>query len=183
MSFVRLYKVVQDSPVGYQTVNQLADNAEDLQTNMGVEHGETEYPGAGSKAGGGLAIPRWDALGHHNLIEIARTVSRSYLFLNNASQVPAIGSALGWTGPGIPWLLKIDVGVYFLPVLGLSSFWAVPMHFSGSGVTYLPPQVRPFTASTANGPVNGLWVSTYELAGGNFTSQDRDFSLALYGIP
>ena len=184
MAFQKLFYVIQDGTLGYQTVNQMADNQADFRTQMLVQHGSSD-PNAFGRLfkPGGAAVPDYHDLGRHDMVEIPRSVAQTYLFLLNASQVPTIGAGMLWNGSGCPTCWKVDVGQYLLPVVGLSSFWAKASPLVGSSITPLEPQVRPFYASSGNGGNNGLWVSTYQLDAGDFIPADQAFTLALYGKP
>lgn len=178
MSYVKNYLVVVDGPIGYQTINQIADNAAEMRTQMLVEHGDVEYlPGVARKG-----APAFDVhqLGRHDLEEIARSVGYALLY---AQSVTTVGMGMQWTGPGIPSIWKVGTGDYLMPVVGLSSFWATAAPVGGSTVTYLPPQVRPFYASAANGNNSGLRINTYKLDAGDFVAADMSFTIALYGAP
>lgn len=177
MAYVKLYKVVTDGPIGYQTVNQLADNAADLRTQMLVEHGDHE---AGSGVLRGASAADYNALGKHNLEEVPRTVGYAATYIQTIS---TLGVQWQWVGPGIPFLWKVGTGDYLLPVVGLSTFWAVVTPVAGTTVTYLSPRVRPFYATSANGNNAGIRINTFALSAGDFVAADMSFGLALYGSP
>ncbi len=178
MAWSKLYKVIVDGPIGYQTMNQLADNAADIRTQMLAEHGDVEYlPGIAKK---GAPTVDYHRLGRHDLIEIPRTVAITALTFISTTQ---LGVELKWNGVGIPSVTKLAEGEYELPVLGLSTFWAKVTTQGGSTVTYLEPQVRPFYPSAANGSGAGLRVYTFGLVGGAFVPTDMPFAVALYGEP
>lgn len=180
MTFRKLYLVDVDGAVGFQTVNQMADNAADLRTQMFVQHGSVERI---ERRGGG-DTPSFDLLGHHNIVDIPRSVAQSTLSLLSAGQTVTIGSHLLWSGPSCPSLLKVDVGQYLLPVLGLGKFWAVGgVTGAGSTLVALPPQIRFFSSSSGGLTSVGLWVSTYQLSAGDFVPADLPFSFALHGTP
>ncbi len=179
MAFVKLYKVVQDGAWGYQSANQLADNAADLRTQMFVEHGSFELLLTRGLAGS-VAAPRYDDLGHHNLREIPRTVAQTVV-LQQFSGI--LSSGLAWSGPGLSGCYWISTGVYFLPVVGLSSFWGKAVSLVASSVTPLEPQVRALFPPATNGLGPGLQVSLFKLAFGDFVPDDQPFTIALYGSP
>ncbi len=186
MSYLKLYKVTQDGAVGYQTVNQLADNAADLRTQLAVEHGTVDPSIFHPKVAGGFGnrppLIDYHGLGKHDLQEIPRGVAQTLVF----SQFAGFGTfstGLAWTGPGISSVQWISTGVYFLPIIGLSSFWAKVTPLVAVGVTALEPQVRQLYSSTIYGPVNGLQVSLFKLDAGDFIPDDQAFTIALYGTP
>lgn len=178
MARVKLYKVVVDSPIGFATINQLADNAAELRTQLAVEHGTLE-PGA--RGGFGRREIDYTALGRHNLTEIPRSVAHAISFTSS----PAGGTSamLQWVTAGIAGIWRVGTGDYMLPVIGLPYFWGKASVVSDLSATYLEPQVRPFFPSASNGYNSGLRVSIYALSGGAFSAADASFSLALYGTP
>lgn len=180
MAFQKLYKVVQDSPVGYQYVNQLADNQADLRTQLFVQHGSSEFI-LGAQKG---SSPSFDfhTLGRHDLDEIPRSSGYAALYLQSSPSTGVTTNiALSLTGPGIPTIWKWSDGVFLLPVVGLATWWAKVSVVGGAGTTYLEPQVRPFYPSSANGNNAGLRVYTYKLDAGSFVPYDASFSIDLYG--
>lgn len=179
MAFSKLYSVVPDGAIGYQTLNQAADNNAELRTQTFVEHG-TREPGTPGGLTRNPSAPDYARLGRHNLLEIPRTVSQMQLYL-----LPSltIQTSLVWTGVGINSVWRWSTGVYLAHVVGLSTFWATAVALAGSSVTYLPPIVRPFYASATNGNNAGLWISTYSLDTGDFVPIDSAITLALYGSP
>lgn len=181
MAFVKLYTVVQDSPVGYASVNQLAANAAEMRTQMFIEHGSRDPASFLSKSGGPIAF-NYDELGHHNLTEIPRGVAKTLVF----SQFAGFGtfsSGLAWTGPGIPNCYWVSTGVYFLPVVGLATFWGKATALTDSTDTVLEPQCRSLMPSITTGLGAGLQVSLLKLDSGDFIPADFPFTLALYGTP
>jgi len=176
MAYVKLWKIVVDSPISFRTVNYMAANSGELRTQMLVQHGGNE-PWYRVKGTGPID---YNALGKHNLPEIPRAVGFSTLYLQS---LLAIGISMTWTGPSLPLVWKVGTGDYLMPVVGLSKFWAVVTPAGGSTVTYLPPQVRPFFATAANGNNAGLRINTYGLDAGDFVPTDMSFSIAVYGTP
>lgn len=188
MAFKKLYKVIQDGCLGFQTVNQHADNCADLRTQLLVQHGSNDHAMYGTIAGfnspGGALPPAavdYRRLGKHNLPEIPRTVLQTTLYLANTSTVPQIGSEVIWGGPGIPMCWRIGVGQYLLPVIGLGLFWGKATALVGASISGIEPQVRVLYSS--QGGNNALSVTTYQLDTGDFVPADQSFTLALYGIP
>ncbi len=186
MAFVKLYRVVEDSPLGYQTVNQMADNQADLRTQLLVQHGYSDpngFTGIGKVIGGTVAAPPdFHLLGRHDLTEVPRGVAQTLVF----SQFAGFGTfstGLAWTGPGISSVQWVSTGVYFLPVVGLATFWAKVTPLVAVGVTALEPQVRQMFTSTLGGPITGLQVSLFKLDAGDFIPDDQAFTIALYGTP
>ncbi len=184
MSYVKLYKVVTDGPIGYQTFNQAALNNDEMRTQMRVEHGSEDpltsfHPPTFN--GGNISYgPNYHRLGRHDVTNIPRTVAAAPLVLNpNYS----LDITLGWTGDGISSITRNSVGFYTLTVVGLSTFWGVASCLAGQSLTNLPPVVRSFQASSATGGKSGLWVTIYSLDSGDFVPADCSFWLALYGTP
>jgi len=177
MSFVKLYQVIVDGPLGYQTVNQLSDNAEEMRTVMYVEHGSHD-PSLSTVKGSNAF--NYSVLGRHDLDEIPRSVGFALLFQQTLNTTNV---AFSWSGVGIPSVWRAGVGGYLLPVLGLSTFWAVASASGDGSSVLLAPQVRPFHATKANGNNAGLRINTYSLASGNFDLADMSFGIALYGTP
>lgn len=177
-AFSKLYKVTQDSPVSYQYVNQWADNQQNLRELQLVEHGDNEYlPGSQVPAAPGLDF---HSLGRHDLDEIPRSVGQATLKLAAGY---TINVSYDWTGPALPSIWRVDVGVYWLVVKGLKTWWAKVSQRGSGSITYLEPQVRPFYASSTNGGNAGLRLYFYKLDAGDFVPADNSFSIALYGKP
>lgn len=177
MAYVKTYKVVPDSAVGFATINSIAANAAELRTQMLIQHGgdESWYR---TKGAGPID---YAALGRHNLVEVARSVGYAGTFVQTLTST---GIAMTWTGPGIPLVWKVGTGDYLMPVVGLSRFWATVTPVGGTSVTYLSPQVRPFFATVANGNNAGLRINTFALNGSSvFAAADMSFAIALYGTP
>ncbi len=186
MAFSKLYTVVQDSPLGYQTVNQMADNQADLRTQLLVQHGYSDpnaFTGIGKVIGGTPAAPPdFHLLGRHDMTEVPRGVAQTLVF----SQFAGFGvfsSGLSWTGPGIASVQWLSTGVYFLPIVGLSTFRAKVTPLVAVGVTAIEPVVRQMFASTLNGPLTGLRVALFKLSAGDFVPDDQPFTISLYGDP
>ncbi len=183
MSFKKLYKVVPDEGLGFQTLNQAADNNAEMRIQMFVEHGDRE-PGVFRSVAAPMGLtrppvlPDYARIGRHDLVEIPRTVSNLSLYLTPSLSV---GTQLGWSGVGVDSIWRIGVGEYLAHVVGLSSFWAIPCGLVGASVTSLTPQIRPFYPSASNNNNAGLWISTYALSGGAFVAADSVFTFALYG--
>lgn len=187
MAFVKLYKVIQDGPLGYQFVNQLADNSAEMRTQMLVQHG-SEDPDFRTKQQGALGFD-YHELGRHDRYEIPRSVATSALFYDASSATVPAYASLNLAGPGCPTIWRWGVGLYMIPVVGLSKFWASnPIVFNGSTLSFA--QSRSFTAANryvsgalSFGSASGLWISTYALSAGDFIAADMTFSFALYGEP
>lgn len=178
-TFERLYKVITDSPVGYQTINQFAENQQELKDRLAAEHGTAGFEKLPLLQRGGPPVGfDYKGLGRHNAQEIARTVGAVQLTL---SPTATIGVQLAWAGPGIPLVWKIGTGDYLLPVVGVTNFWAHVPPFGSATIVYLPPQVRPFFPSAANGNNTGIRVRCFKLDAGDFVPADSAFFLTLYG--
>lgn len=181
MAYVKLFKVLVDSPLGYQSVNQAADNFADIRTQLSVEHGTNEYGASfglwGVLNGAGFGL-KYDLIGRHNLPEIPRSVGYAATYL-----AAFVVNAFRWAGPGIPYVIRNSAGNYTVPVVGLSSFWAKVSQVGSASVTNLEPQVRPFYPAATNRFTVGLNIITYQLSGAALVATDMDFSIALYGTP
>lgn len=176
MAYSKLYKLVQDSQFSYQFANQLADNQQEMHDLQLVEHGDVEYlPGILSK---GAPAVDYHKLGRHDLEEVPRSIGFAALYLQSFTSV---GIQWNLNGPGIPFVIKDDVGSYIIPVVGLRTWWAKVSQLAGSGLTYLEPQVRPFYPSVTNFMNQGIRIYTYALDSGDFVPTDMSFSIALYG--
>ena len=175
MSHQKLFKVIQDSPLGYQTLNQLHDNLADIRTQMRVEHGGSEV---WFHARGTIAPPPEDRLGHHSMVEVPKSVAQSYLIPNfNAL---TLTPAWLWNGQGISSIWKVSVGQYLLSVRGYSRFWGFVTPLAGSSLTYFANS-RPFYPSSANGSNSGIWLYLYSLVGGDLVEVDSSFAVTLHG--
>ncbi len=170
MAYVKLYKFIGDSRLGYQTVNQLAANVDEMRTAMYVQHGGEEP----------AAQDAFDRLGHHNITEIPRGVAN---LITYSTGLLAIDAKFTWTQPAMPSVWRVGIGEYVVRVVGLSEFWGKVSCFGSSGTTYLEPQCRSFYPVATNGFNAGLHIWTYVLSGGDFVANDVPFSIALHGIP
>lgn len=187
MAFVKLYKVMQDGAVGYQTINQLAENAADLRAQMLTEHGGYDPSVFHSSVATGFGPPApapipYDQLGHHNITEIPRGVAQTLIF----SQFAGFGTfstGVAWNTPGITSVQWVSTGVYFLPVVGLSTFWAKVTPLVAVGITALEPQVRQINTASYMGTISGLRVSLFKLVGAAFVADDQAFTVVLHGNP
>ncbi len=180
MAYRKLFKVVVDSPLGLQTINQLADNATDLREQLLVQHGglETTSP---------LNLLR---LGQHNLVEIPRTVGQTYLY---DIQPSSRGIAMSWTGPGVEGVWRYSTGIYSVNVIGLSNWWLDATALCDDyAATYLKPLVVPVYPTAANPNFNAAFIATYALGDAvttpvgttrDFVLTDMAFSFTLYGEP
>lgn len=181
MAYEKGYQVVMDSPVGKQTINRELGNQDEIRAQLLVEHGGNEY-GISFGAWGILKSPqfgpKYDVIGRHNLPEIPRAIGRVLY-----TSTPSVSVKFQWTGPGMPSLLRVGAGDYYIATVGLSKIWAVARAMGAVGTRYLEPQVRPFTASSANGFNTGIHVKTLALSGGDFVATDMSFVIALYGQP
>lgn len=178
MSFVKLYKVLQDGRIGYQTLNQAADNHAETRTQMYVEHGSNEGL-LGPKSFGAPSTTDFHAIGRHDLDEIPRAVGSVAMGLQpNGTLFPI----LQWRGQPIGTLTRVSTGLYWITITGLSSFWATVICSATAGDTYIVQQ-RPESPSAANGGQSGLWVSIFRLSAGDFVPVDAGFTMAVYGSP
>lgn len=173
MAYAKLFKVIVNGALGFQTLNQAALNNDEMRTQMYVEHGEEEVA---------KTVPyNFHELGRHDLPEIARSVLTTMLVIQPNLSVSV---AMGLSGPGITIVWKLATGVYFLGVTGLSTWWCGGATcLAGASLTYLPPIVRPVYASSTTGGTSGIFVSTFKLDTGDFVPVDSAFTLALYGTP
>ncbi len=179
MAFTKHYKVITDSPIGYQLINGIAANAAELRTQMFVEHGQVEPL---ARAAQGLDYHR---LGRHDLPEVPRAVGYAAIRL---ATITTLGIGFQWTGPGIPYVTKLATGAYEVTVVGLSTFWAKVTPSLGGVFPLLEPRVRPFYAGTLSpsgfkNTTSGLRINTFADVGAGFIAFDMNFAIALYGEP
>lgn len=183
MAYVKLPKLVQDSPIGFQTVNQLADNMAAMKTLMEAEHGTFEpsiFPPLNPNRTGRadlFATVAFDfnQLGLHNLAEVPRSVVSASVYVPGASDDATLRLSL--TGPAIGFINRWSTGVYTFAINGLTNYWAIATP-SGSGANARLALCRPNYAGQNS--FNSLVVNTYVL---NVTTvlTDYNFWLAVYG--
>lgn len=173
---MKLYSVVPDGAIGFQTLNQAALNNVEMKMQMAVGHGTHEFGLV--RRPGNIDFHR---LGRHDLTEVPRSVAQTAAF--SAFAGFGFGSnGLAWGTPGIAAVYWISTGVYFVAVNGLASFWGKVTPLVASGVVALEPQVR--AVSPANSALGtGLQVSLFVLSGGAFVATDMAFTIELYGTP
>lgn len=175
MAWSKLYKVAQDSPVGYSSVNQAGDNNQEHHDKMLVEHGAEDVPlfRFGQPPAQGI---NWHTIGKHDAYEAARTVGNVTLTAFAGSTQLA---GLGWTGPGVPWMVRVSAGIYLFPVLGLQAWRVVPTVVQTNSSTWLAVARTVYPSATA--AISGVWIRTLMLDSGTFIEGDTPFTFALYG--
>lgn len=159
MSYVKLPLVCEDHAVGYQSVNQLADNAAALRDAYGLAHGLLEPPP-------GLDSNPWSRAGRHNTIEVARTVARVRYSTAGVVTIDVQGS-------GIRSLAKSGTGQWQVELVSGIGDWRAALTPEGTSTT-----VRGHTVYDSG---TALLVTTWELGGGTFAPTDFDFSLVVWG--
>lgn len=155
MAYSKLFYVNADFILGYQTVNQGVDNLDAVYDAMSTLHKNTE-----------------EEIGKHDTPMTARaltTVAAASLISSGIFLPAATSSEIG--SPS-----RISTGVYFVPVIGLATFWGTAVASVSSSTP--APFIQCQTIKTGN---TGVMVRCYELGAGAFTLTDFDFFLGVHG--
>lgn len=172
-TYAKLPLMAQDYPLGYQTVNQAADNIEAVRAAFAAEH----------LLGFGGGIPTLPpppggaySTGHHNVATIVRslvtctplTVAPGVIGLQANKSYPR------WT----PYVTRYGVGTVFISVAGLVGFYGVPM-VRDNGTN--PNLIQTVSRATTNSQAGGVLCTTFSLSAGAFVLTDFPFSIFVYG--
>lgn len=165
-SWVDMPLAIQDYAVGFEEINRIRDNLENIRQLFAVAHS------TGSTSGGGsftLSNRPWEGYGWHK----EKTVARIVLHFNYSlfgGTVPTMTAALSNTAYG--GITRNGVGDYFIALPSLSSFSQGPVTPErGANVRYGHAR---YSASPA-GLIVGLWD--------NWVRADYSFSLVVYEAP
>ena len=191
MAWLNLYKAETNVPIGFQSINQARDNLDYLRDGMLAEHAGGVSPrsgrssGVGGYQGGTLIQPPWQisplkTLGHHNDFRIQKGVA--YVSHSTAFNGTAI-AYLSWASSLFVGVSRFSTGSFFLPVSGLSTFWATVTVY-GTSASDVPNlgQVRAYFPPAGAPGTPGIFVQTYAISGGVHVVTDGiPFSVHLYG--
>ena len=169
MSYLKLFKVTQDTPVGYQTVNQACANNTAMLELYDAQHGA----GIGGYNTGQFVNPI-ESIGRHDDVRIARSVLYAYVDTSLPTPIlvprvagPIFGSfVFRRLAPG-QW--RIWVGVPYL--VGATAMMKATATADYKATCYVS-----YDAST--GPA--ITVTTWGVDGGSWTPLDLDFSLSVW---
>lgn len=162
MSYAKLFKVVPDFPLGFQTLNQANDNGEAILDAFDLRHGSPQL------ANGNRSTPL-EYPGHHDDPRIARTVADFRVDAQLLELVPLV------SGPifGTLFVTRLGVGQWRIYVSTPALFAAVALMKSTTSVDY---RATCYIAYATNGPC--VTVSTWNVA--TPAREDLDFSLILW---
>lgn len=161
--WVDMPKSIADYAVGFEEIDRLRDNLDNLRQLFGVGHS------LGSSSGGGsftLSNRPWEGYGWHKEKTVARVVF--------AFTAPAMTALLSNTAYG--GITRNGVGDYFISLPSLTSFSHGPVT-PERGSNLRLGHAR-YSASPA-----GLVVALFELSGGAWVRADYSFSLPVYEAP
>ena len=169
MSYLKLFKVTQDTPVGYQTVNQACANATALLDLYDAQHGA----GIGGYNTSQYVSPL-QAIGRHDDVRIARSVM--HVFVDTSLPTPALTARV--SGPIFGTFVYVRLGP------GQWRIFIASAHLVGATAMMKATSVGDYKATCyvsydpATGP--GITVTTWAVDGGSWTPLDLDFSLAVW---
>lgn len=189
-------KDVQDNAIGFRAVNALVESQDAQRQLLELEHDPIPAGPpvviAGDLGGDSVALNTLDAFtgGAHNTPKVARGT------MSLEVQTSPFGGLAAWvtlrfrSGVCVDWI-RIQTGVYFIPVRGLTDFYGEALPISADNTTYRECQVQPtstvtIATATTITVAPGLYVSLWEEAAidsGNlgFQRADYSFDLVVYG--
>lgn len=174
-TYFRLYFANQDAPIGYQTINVGIGNLNAVYDAFDLDHIVEDI----SLSSDG------PQLGQHDTPNVPREVMQ-VLGSVYAGSLSTGGFLVSPNPPTFaPFtyaraLTRISTGVYFIPIVGLASFWGQAIGTVTSSGSVPCIQCR----SSINNGLNisqGITVTCYELSSGTFTLTDMDFTLTISG--
>lgn len=172
MAFVKLYQVIQDHALGLQSVNQAADNEQEIQDDWDEEHGATPL-----EADNSSTLSWWDRLGRHDSRHIPRAIASVIVRTSGAGiYLPELEIA---SSSGIlSGIRREQTGVYFIPYLTQwQHTWA---EGAPSGSATVPRQVVARHLPQATGQEPGFIVYLHDHTSG-WAAADYSFSIAIFG--
>ncbi len=173
MAFTKLYKVIQDHALGYQSINTAADNDLAIYEDFNEEHGS-----------GLSASTSWfQRLGRHNAPTIPRAVANVQVRTSAVGVVVPVMSAVSQSEI-ILSVRRESTGVYFFPA---------PFEWVDMWVEVTPSGLNS-TTRQAHGhymePTEGIFVASPQEAGllvylfekdGSWAAADYDFTVCVFG--
>jgi hypothetical protein len=188
MTFVKLPTVCQDYGLGYQSVNQLADNMDAVRELYAAKHGSiipfvpVGIAGHGGPAGALNGAQAWEIYGRHNDLKIPRAVARVDVFigLGGGSFVSGVFPTLQVASSLIQGYVRSGVGEYVIRISGNIpvAFGPVACQQSSSGPTRFARTRFALQGDTA--AYTGIYISLFDLSAGDFIAADYGFSLPIY---
>jgi len=171
MAYSKLPKVIQDTGLGYQSINQANDNNAQLR--------EAYAEGHGPFAGGGVSSI-WSKPGQHDNLLICRTVIRIYQATYVITPEPMVLAA----GPGMPavggWILG-GGGRYSISV-ALDNLKAIITAEQPDSSAVRIPRWN-YTVPATGVQTRGLDIWLWEESAGEFSLAAYDFEVLLWGTP
>jgi hypothetical protein len=164
MAYAKMPLVVQDYPVGYQSVNQAQDNLEAIRAAIVAEHTNADLIG---NVGGG---------GAHTGQVIPRAVVE--LFFQRAGFGGVMLPAIRSSSPRITAVQRLATGVFSFSYSGSDGFYALAEPSdNGTNPNFIACESVP--AST--GVPAYITCKCFSLSAGDFVATDYPFFLAVYG--
>lgn len=161
MSYVKLPQVCEDYGLGYQDVNQAADNCEALFALYDANHGTEEPPP-------GYDPNPWHHAGKHDHITIARTCLR--VSMTQVGSVVTV--AVEASGRGVLGVTRIGAGQYVIDLAAAVGEWRGFVQVEEFGVT---------THHTTYQYLQQLYITVWELTGTAFVAADFNFQVWVWG--
>ena len=167
MSYVKLFKVVSDFALGFQTLNQARDNNEAVKDLYDANHG-TGIDGFSTTH----RHNPFNSVGHHDDILIARTVI--HCTVDTTLPIPEL--VIAEAGPLLARTPKrLGQGQWQLYLDTAQLFGAIATPKSTASVDR---KATCFQSYATTGPQ--VTVTTWDRAGGSWNATDQDFLLVLY---
>jgi hypothetical protein len=176
VAYSKLYKVIQDHALGYQSVNQYADNEQAIHDDLLVEHGS----GISNSYGPG---EWWDQFGRHDSDYIPRfcaTVIRLQYKFEASDDGFGAAFQLVSGNKAIASVIRDSAGRYFFttnPIWELSWVDAAPINHSTNARMALSRLTSP-----TDGEPAGFGITLLEQSGGTWAPTDFEFSVSLWGV-
>lgn len=175
MAYSKQPKTIQDFGLGYQSVNQAADNEQALRDAYATEHFESDVI-----TGFGLsAIP---TMGHHDHVLIPRAIGVVKAATIGGASVITWFDLLSTDGGHVQQLIRLTAGVYLIPLAGVdASDTYVEVTPAGSSGVVRAVNSR-FASQVQGAPFTGVQVLLYERdsSSGAMELADFEFTLALF---
>lgn len=168
MAYTKLFKVCQDAPLGYQSVNQAVDN----NTALKDLYNEKHSIGVGGNNIYGVPLLN---IGRHDDILIARTVA--HFTVDTTAPTPTLSTTMSGPmfGSGVQYQ-RLGTGQWRL-------FVSTPQRFGATALCRSTASIdRKASCYVTYGGTSGpsIIVTTWEVDAGTFVETDLDFSLAIW---
>ena len=169
MSYLKLFKVTQDTPVGYQTVNQACANNTAMLELYDAQHGA----GIGGFSTSQYVNP-FGTIGRHDDVRIARSVL--YAYVDTSLPTPILVPRVAGPIFGSFVYTRLGPGQWRIYVASSQLVGAAAMMKATAVVDYKATCYISYDPAT--GP--GITVTTWAVDSGSWTPLDLDFSLSVW---